>query len=273
MHMMYRSWVLILWLLPNYKLECTSKYNSQQFGCNTWMLMVDVISWYCQWWKTCGSTGYEVLTQTSTYPSFFYNSGITIHIAYTMYILLTVHLYFTTLSTTRLLVIWSYAAASAPQTPTPTPQGVRPQPHTVPDPSNPYVRIYIYIHSTTYIWPIYYLYFGLYFPTGKKQKKTTSLPPTCYSSGTQRHLSLPAFTAQHRFVRWVAGSGSCEADVQYMGETLLDVLWPKELFFHDPKSTQLIWQNYQVSFCTPSNKNKTVLNIPSLLVCMLVSIY
>lgn len=144
MHMMYRSWVLILWLLPNYKLECTSKYNSQQFGCNTWMLMVDVISWYCQWWKTCGSTGYEVLTQTSTYPSFFYNSGITIHIAYTMYILLTVHLYFTTLSTTRLLVIWSYAAASAPQTPTPTPQGVRPQPHTVPDPSNPYVRIYIY---------------------------------------------------------------------------------------------------------------------------------
>lgn len=171
MHMMYRSWVLILWLLPNYKLECTSKYNSQQFGCNTWMLMVDVISWYCQWWKTCGSTGYEVLTQTSTYPSFFYNSGITIHIAYTMYILLTVHLYFTTLSTTRLLVIWSYAAASAPQTPTPTPQGVRRQPHTVPDPSNPYVRVYIYIHSTTYIWPIYYLYFGLYCPTGKKQKK------------------------------------------------------------------------------------------------------
>lgn len=49
----------------------------------------------------------------------------------------------------------------------------RPQPHTVPDPSNPYVRIYIYkyIHSTTYIWPIYYLYFGLYCPTGKKTKK------------------------------------------------------------------------------------------------------
>ena len=88
----------------------------------------------------------------------------------------------------------------------------RPQPHTVPDPSNPYVRIYIYkyIHSTTYIWPIYYLYFGLYCPTGKKNKKTTSLPPTYYSSDTQRHLSLPAFTAQHRFVRWVAGSGSCE---------------------------------------------------------------
>ena len=155
MHMMYRSWVLILWLLPNYKLECTSKYNSQQFGCNTWMLMVDVISWYCQWWKTCGSTGYEVLTQTSTYPSFFYNSGITIHIAYTMYILLTVHLYFTTLSTTRLLVIWSYAAASAPQTPTPTPQGVRPQPHTVPDPSNPYVRIYIYIYTALRIYDLY----------------------------------------------------------------------------------------------------------------------
>ena len=216
MHMMYRSWVLILWLLPNYKLECTSKYNSQQFGCNTWMLMVDVISWYCQWWKTCGSTGYEVLTQTSTYPSFFYNSGITIHIAYTMYILLTVHLYFTTLSTTRLLVIWSYAAASAPQTPTPTPQGVRPQPgrnHTqyqIPQ-TRMCVYIYKYIHSTTYIYDLYITCILDYIALlGKKTKKTTSLPPTYYSSDTQRHLSLPAFTAQHRFVRWVAGSGSWE---------------------------------------------------------------
>jgi hypothetical protein len=88
----------------------------------------------------------------------------------------------------------------------------------------------------TYILPV----FWIILPYWEKTKKTTSLPPTYYSSGTQRHLSLPAFTAQHRFVRWVAGSGSCEADVQYMGETLLDVLWPKELFFHDPKSTQLI---------------------------------
>ena len=140
--------------------------------------MVDVISWYCQWWKTCGSTGYEVLTQTSTYPSFFYNSGITIHIAYTMYILLTVHLYFTTLSTTRLLVIWSYAAASAPQTPTPHTTGgkaaTRPQPHTVPDPSNPYVRIYIYINIYTAL-HIYDLYITCILDyialLGKKTKK------------------------------------------------------------------------------------------------------
>lgn len=246
MHMMYRSWIeKILWLLPNYKLECTSKYNSQQWmdathGCWWLMSLVDT-----------ANDGKHVapLRVWSSDPNLYipilllqfrhYNT----HCLYNVY---TTHstsiLYYPIyyLPTSHLIVC---CCINPPISHPHTTGGKGATTHS----TRSLKPVCIYIYTQHYVYMTYILpVFGIILPYTGETKKLYHLHTThlAFSDIFHCQLSPLSIASCAGWPEMVVVSWEDQifgANVQYMGETLLDVLWPQELFFHHPKSTQLIW--------------------------------